>query len=354
MVRTCAARVSQFLQRLQRQLARIEGLEHRTVDEIVDFVEAEFWACDPLLCLWEEVSLPTGDHVRYRTELPIRPCFCLWRPCRSEVLGLFALIIKAIVVFNRTSTPVRSFYEFLCGSLRHRKLTSDVSQSGALCTPIAFGSCQAPVRVLAAAVVAVVASEIRTKQRSKAGQPTMGSLSTSLAAHFANWVEKNEDIKGMFERFAQLYNDPDETLRKSAAMDPYASLKEHRQTGNPPGNQITSSDQEGHALPNPADTRQTAEYVANPAAQVTIADRFTGWAAAGFILHYEPVKAFASADLRARREQGNIAMRQRLDQLAANKDDGVPEPPPDYQEAEQAKGPTSVTPAMPTSHVEGL
>ncbi|CAK9021929.1 unnamed protein product [Durusdinium trenchii] len=433
MVRTCAARVSQFLQRLQRQLARIEGLEHRTVDEIVDFVEAEFWACDPLLCLWEEVSLPTGDHVRYR----FGP-FCIdhqgHRSFQPNFDSSSQFLRVPLWIFAPSQAHFRCLTEWsLVHSDRLRQLPSSGEGTGSCggCCCVPGGFRRKP-----------------DKRRSKAGQPTMGSLSTSLAAHFANWVEKNEDIKGMFERFAQLYNDPDETLRKSAAMDPYASLKtlpgdtssptspmsSDKEEGPCPPNSLAGSiipeskaeepkvtppgkfsagcrqwllqdsgnqlqpfvelamrmrfpggpivveteRQEGHALPNPADTRQTAEYVANPAAQVTIADRFTGWAAAGFILHYErlleesqedplrpelrnagfavskAVKAFASADLRARREQGNIAMRQRLDQLAANKDDGVPEPPPDYQEAEQAKGPTSVTPAMPTSHVEGL
>ncbi|CAE7376164.1 Abhd12, partial [Symbiodinium necroappetens] len=33
LVRTCASRISLFLQRVQRQLDRIEGLEHKTVEE---------------------------------------------------------------------------------------------------------------------------------------------------------------------------------------------------------------------------------------------------------------------------------------------------------------------------------
>mmetsp|Transcript_57950 Transcript_57950/g.91667 ORF Transcript_57950/g.91667 Transcript_57950/m.91667 type:complete len:109 (-) Transcript_57950:77-403(-) len=108
-----------------------------------------------------------------------------------------------------------------------------------------------------------------------------------------------------------------------------------------------------------------------------MADRFSAWGTAGFMLHYDrlleatqedplrfelrhsglalskAIKAFASADLRARREQHSLVVRQRLENLG--KDEGLPDPPADIQ-ASEVKGaaPTSVTPAMPTSHVEGL
>ena len=41
-------------------------LESRPIVEVVEFVEAEFWASDPLLCLWEEVRVPGGERISLR------------------------------------------------------------------------------------------------------------------------------------------------------------------------------------------------------------------------------------------------------------------------------------------------
>lgn len=53
-------------------------------------------------------------------------------------------------------------------------------------------------------------------------QPTMGSLATAFAAHFVTWVEKNEDIREVFERFTRLYNEPEEALHRPI-MSPVTS-----------------------------------------------------------------------------------------------------------------------------------
>lgn len=124
--------------------------------------------------------------------------------------------------------------------------------------------------------------------------------------------------------------------------------------------------QDGQALPNLADARQTAEHAAGAkkrsvspkqvanCGQLAIGDRHTkmidgpinvferyaAWTTAGIMLHYErlleescqeplrwelrragcamskAIKAYASADFRARREQHNLVVRQRFDQLA--------------------------------------
>lgn len=425
MVRACAARVSHFLQRLQRQLARIEGLEHKAVDEIVDFVEAEFWGSDPLLCLWEEVSLPTGEHVRYRLG-PFSIDHQGHRSFQPDFHGSSQFLRVPLWIFAPSQAHFRCLAEWsLIHCERLRQLPSQHEGtggcSGCCCVPGGF-------------------RKKSHKKKGKPGHPTMGALSTSLAAHFAHWVEKTDEIKTMFERFAQLYNDPDEALRKSAAMDPLASLKTlpgdttplsekedslcppntlagmpeskaEEPKANPPGkfsaacrqwllnglgnppqpfvematrlrfpaqpSVVETERQEGQALPNPSDSRQTAEYVSQPG-QTAMAERFSAWSTAGFMLHYDrlleatqedplrpelrhsgiamskAIKAFASADLRARREQHSLVVRQRLENLG--KDEGLPDPPADIQASEVVKGaaPTSVTPAMPTSHVEGL
>lgn len=429
LVRTCASRVAHFLERLQRQLARIEGLEHKAVDEIVEFVEAEFWASDPLLCLWEEVSLPSGEHVRYR----LGP-FCIdhqgHRSFQANFHGSSQFLRVPLWIFAPSQAHFRCLAEWSlvhCERLRQLPNAAEGTGgcSGCCCVPGGFRK------------------RSDKKSKGKPKHPTMGALSTSLAAHFAHWVEKTDEIRSMFERFAALYNDPDEALRKSVAMDPQASLKtlpgdttplsEKEEGPCPPntlagsvvpeskmeepkttppgkfsaacrqwllesiGNQqqpfvemamrlrfpaekavVESERQEGQALPNPSDAKQTAEYVSSLASQATLADRFAAWDTAGFMLHYDrlfevqedplrsefrsagsamsrAIKAFASADLRARRELHSLVVRQRLDNLA--KDDGLSEFP---EAGDVVKGatphaaPTSVTPAMPTSHVEGL
>ncbi|CAJ1359061.1 unnamed protein product [Effrenium voratum] len=418
MVRTCARRVSHFLQRVQRHFSRIESLEQKAVDEIVDFVEAEFWACDPLLCLWEEVSLPSAEIVRYR----IGP-FCIdnqgKRTFEPEFDGSPQMLRVPLWIFAPSQAHFRCLSEWSlvsCERLRQMPAGESGGNCGCCCVPGGFCKKSA-------------------KKSKKTNQPSMGSLSTSLAAHFVHWVEKNEEMKGIFERFARLYSDPEEVTKlasagglkampgdttplsdkeeavcppnilasgpekvaESKARSPgmfSAACRQHLLEGlgnrqqpfvelatrvRCPAQQsvVDAERQEGQALPNPADSNATGEYVANPAAHVAMADRFTAWSTAGFMLHYErmleegggqadPVrpelrragsamsksmKAFAGGDLRARREQHNQTLRQRLDRVAA-KEDSVPEPPEDALQVKA--GPTSVTPAMPSSHVEGI
>jgi len=284
-----------------------------------------------------------------------------------------------------------------------------------------------------------------------------------LAAHFVNWVEKNDDIRGMFERFARLYNDADEVVQRvpdlasgpglktpvgdtspvaektsekteeavcppnilSGSVVPTeeirpklgaapgkfsAACRKHLLDGMgirsqsfvematrlrfPAGGFAQEAErQEGAQLPNPADFRATAETVANPTLQGLLADRYTDWATAGFMLHYErllagadangnvevagaqevgdptrlevrrtatamnkAIKAFASADLRARREQHNEALRQRLDRLVQKPEgDGEPEPVLPEEAKPTSPAAATITPAMQVaSHVEGL
>lgn len=47
--------------------------------------------------------------------------------------------------------------------------------------------------------------------------PTRGVLATSLAAHFVNWVDKTEEVKAIFSKFAELFRNPEQTLGRSVS-----------------------------------------------------------------------------------------------------------------------------------------
>eukprot|EP00440_Ansanella_granifera_P029504 gb/GFBE01032045.1/.p1 GENE.gb/GFBE01032045.1/~~gb/GFBE01032045.1/.p1 ORF type:complete len:898 (+),score=127.44 gb/GFBE01032045.1/:1-2694(+) len=215
LVRTCAARVSLFLDRVQRQLDRIEGLEQKSLEEVSEFVEAEFWACDPLLCLWEEVSLPSADVVRYR----LGPFSIDNQGNRSYHPGLGSGSSHSTPGPNLLRVPQWTF----CPSQAHfrclaewslvnserlqQKLPSGKSSSGSCCCVPS----PAPKK------------KSGKKDASTSMQPTKGALATSLAAHFANWVDKNEDIRGTFDRFVRLYKDPETALQRLALASPTIS-----------------------------------------------------------------------------------------------------------------------------------
>ncbi|CAE7242126.1 Abhd12 [Symbiodinium sp. CCMP2592] len=352
LVRTCASRISLFLQRVQRQLDRIEGLEHKTVEEIADFVEAEFWACDPLPCLWEEVSLPYGESVRYR----IGPFSLDSQGRRSyeqdngtgrSTYGAGPQLLRVpLWLFTPSAGHFRCLTEWsLLHSERLRRILPAAGDGGNGCCG---GCCAAGFRKKSA------------KSSKIASQPSMGALSTMLAGHYVQWVHKNEEIRGMVQRFVRLYNNPEEIAEAPADATAVRSLKTPEGDTTPlpekegifPPNILSGSvvpteepmakigpapgkfsaacrkyllegmgvktqtlielamrlrfpaapfaqeaeRQEGAQLSNPADFRATAEIVANPTLQVLLGDRYADWASAGYMLHYERLLAGASAD----------------------------------------------------------
>ncbi|CAE8711315.1 unnamed protein product [Polarella glacialis] len=209
MVRTCATRVAAFLERLQRKLDRIDSLECKSLEEVVDLVETEFWASDPLLCLWEEVSLPGGEHVRFR----LGPFSVDSRGQRSFDQGLGSgsssgggragpqLLRVPLWIHNPSQAHFRCLAEW---SLLHSERLQKNLPSAASSSQ-SSGCCCAPLG----------AKKKGTSQQGS-NQPSRGSLATSLAAHFCNWVEKTDEIRGLFERFVRLYKDPEEALRRHA------------------------------------------------------------------------------------------------------------------------------------------
>ncbi|CAE7252898.1 aho-3 [Symbiodinium sp. KB8] len=345
LVRTYASRISLFLQRVQRQLDRIEGLEHKTVEEIADFVEAEFWACDPLPCLWEEVSLPYGESVRYR----IGPFSLDSQGRRSyeqdngtgrSTFGAGPQLLRVpLWVFTPSTGHFRCLTEWsLLHSERLRRILPAAGDGGNGCCG---GCCAAGFRRKSA------------KSSKIASQPSMGALSTMLAGHYVQWVNKNEEIRGMVQRFVRLYNNPEEIAEAPAEAVQALKTPEGDTAPLPekegifPPNILSGSvvpteepmakigpapgkfsaacrkyllegmgvktqtlielamrlrfpatafaqeaeRQDGAQLSNPADFRATAEIVANPTLQVLLGERYADWASAGYMLHYERLPA---------------------------------------------------------------
>jgi len=212
MIRTCALRVSAFLERLQLQIDRIENLESKPLEEVIELVEAEFWASDPLLCCWEEIQLPHGQHVRTR----IGPFFIERTGTCGYDSGLGAgraaspdLLRVPLWIFCPSSAHFRCLAEWtLLQSPRLDKSLPAVRPKSSGCCGLC-GLCSKCRR--------------KKKPRGKRGQPdptvhpTRGVLATSLAAHFVNWVDKTDEVRAIFSRFVEMHRDPDLVMGRSVA-----------------------------------------------------------------------------------------------------------------------------------------
>lgn len=208
MIRTCALRVSAFLERLQQQLDCIDGLESKPLEEVIEFVEAEFWACDPLLCLWEEVRLPRGQWVRTR----LGPFYVESSGESGYDAGIGSgsasspdLLRVPLWVFCPSSAHFRCLAEWsLLHSERLERSLPAVSSHSSSC-------CCMPCK------------RRKKKPRGKGSpmdpnaHPSRGVLATSLAAHFVNWVDKTEEVKVIFSKFAELHRNPNEVFARSLA-----------------------------------------------------------------------------------------------------------------------------------------
>lgn len=205
MVRTCALRVADWLDRVQRQLDRVEGLESRRLEEVVRLVEAEFWASDPLLCLWEEIRLPQGERVRLR----LGPFSIGSGGERSYDPGLGCgsgsapnLLRVPLWVYAPSAAHFRCLAEWsLLSSERLRRNLPEIQPRGFCCVPSHR-----------------LTKRRKHPRRSAEGgqQPSRGALATALAAHFVNWVEKTDEIRALFVKFVDLYKNPEEALRRPA------------------------------------------------------------------------------------------------------------------------------------------
>eukprot|EP00927_Polykrikos_kofoidii_P028688 TRINITY_DN24987_c0_g1_i2.p1 TRINITY_DN24987_c0_g1~~TRINITY_DN24987_c0_g1_i2.p1 ORF type:complete len:914 (+),score=137.16 TRINITY_DN24987_c0_g1_i2:311-3052(+) len=208
MVRTCALRVGRFLDRLQRQLDRVENLQDKPLEQVVELVESEFWSCDPLLCLWEEIQLPRGDRLRLRLgpfsidNLGVRSFDAELGPGSSS--GGDNVLRVPLWIFSPSAAHFRCLAEW---SLLHSSRLEQTLPASS--KPPSSGACCVPCR--------------RSRAKQKSGQagpkvndsPTRGVLATSLAAHFVNWVMvKTKEVKAIFSRFVELYQNPDEMLQR--------------------------------------------------------------------------------------------------------------------------------------------
>jgi len=207
MLRLCAQRVNAFLEHLQRRLNNVESLSEKLVEEVVDMVEAEWWSCDPLLSLWEEVDLPSGSRVRIRLgpfsidnsgKKGYDPSIA---GASEDATGAAQRLRVPLCVFCPSSAHFRCITDWvLLNSERlERELPAGMSsQPGGCC-----GGC-APFGSLLR----------RKKVKGRQVRPTRETFCTFLAAHFVVWAEKT-DVKGAFRRFTELSRNPSECLGRA-------------------------------------------------------------------------------------------------------------------------------------------
>lgn len=212
MVRTCASRIREFLERIQQKLDLVEDLESKPVEEVVQMVEAEFWTCDPLLSLWEEVS--AGGEVRFRFG-PFSIDDAGGRHCRHGLAVLRSesdswqqsgLTRVPLWLFTPSASHFRCLAEW---SLLHSERLKNLpmgqsSNGGSTCccvpTPSLKGKEKRPSRFPA--------------------QTMLGALATSFAAHYVDAVEKMEDITELIRKFVDLYTDPKVAEKHEALRQP--------------------------------------------------------------------------------------------------------------------------------------
>lgn len=208
MTRTCAHRVSDFLLALQKKLDQVDSLEAKPIEEIIEVVEAEFWNSDPLLCLWEEVKLPDGDFCRTR----LGP---FWIDSnggsgfdRGSGAGRAAspdLLRAPLWVFCPSTAHFRCLAEWcLLQSERLEQNLPAAKKGGSCCCGFHRRRKKDPKKG-------------RRRGKEPAEHPTRGALATSLAAHFSNWVDRNDEIKAVIAKFAELYRNPNAAVGQPVA-----------------------------------------------------------------------------------------------------------------------------------------
>jgi len=206
MVRTCAHRVERFLERVQQRLNDIVDLEMKPVSELVELVEAEFYASDPLMCLWEEVTLPTGEVSRFR----LGPFFVSnsgeagYSP---ELPGESSADVLRIPLWVFSLSPAHYRYLTEWSLLHSERISRNLPDAR---SRTCFGPCCC---CASSSSSAQPARKRKKKADSRMSHPTRGVLATLLAAHYVSWVEKNEEIRVLLAKFAELHRRPEDSLR---------------------------------------------------------------------------------------------------------------------------------------------
>lgn len=210
LMRLCAPRLHAFLGGVQRLLDGLEDLEQRPMEDIVSLVDAEYWACDPLITVWEEVDLPRGDRVAIRAgpfvidnrgERSFEPNFSA--AAAEAPLGVAA---GGAAEVDRLRVPLWAF----CPTAQHLRCFAEwsVLNSERLhlsLDPVSGGCCCGPTSAMRRGH--------SSRRSSRSILPLQGALATSYAALFANWTkDKTDEADGLLARFAELYRAPEEAL----------------------------------------------------------------------------------------------------------------------------------------------
>eukprot|EP00928_Gymnodinium_smaydae_P021681 TRINITY_DN18489_c0_g1_i1.p1 TRINITY_DN18489_c0_g1~~TRINITY_DN18489_c0_g1_i1.p1 ORF type:complete len:950 (-),score=192.25 TRINITY_DN18489_c0_g1_i1:63-2912(-) len=221
-LRMTALRMDAFLARMQERIEDIEDLELRSVEEIVQLVQVEFWDQEPCLTAWEEVDLPRGDRVRLRVGpfsidnygvVAYEPGL----PGRSNASTVVVAAGAGESASTATTTseqrlrvPLKAFCPtvaqfrimtewLLLNSARLRQIRQDgvPRRCGCWC------GCRNTSRCL-----------WKGRRFAPKGLPERGAFATTYAAIFTNWVERSKDLKGLLARFVRLNEDPVTVLRQ--------------------------------------------------------------------------------------------------------------------------------------------
>eukprot|EP00927_Polykrikos_kofoidii_P041324 TRINITY_DN35234_c0_g2_i1.p1 TRINITY_DN35234_c0_g2~~TRINITY_DN35234_c0_g2_i1.p1 ORF type:complete len:921 (+),score=144.03 TRINITY_DN35234_c0_g2_i1:86-2848(+) len=296
LMKTCASRVAAYLDRLQRQLGRVEGLDQKLLEDVVDLVEAEFWESNPLLSLWEEIQLPRGDLVRFRMgpfwvdstgasgcdlsttapqtcdrvgdsgDFAAAELFCvpLWSftPLRSHFRCLaersllqFASLEQTL--FATRSQAPREGSAWCCVPCmraprrlpwRQPPSTAGASASAEAVSKPAVGSvCRGGRRDAAGTASASARRSARggsssRGKRQQTEQPTLETVATSFSVHFANWlfVKANGDENDIFQRFVELHQMPHLAVLAAAGDAARVTLLASEKPAHPTSPQSTS------------------------------------------------------------------------------------------------------------------
>eukprot|EP00928_Gymnodinium_smaydae_P017590 TRINITY_DN16727_c0_g2_i2.p1 TRINITY_DN16727_c0_g2~~TRINITY_DN16727_c0_g2_i2.p1 ORF type:complete len:976 (-),score=171.63 TRINITY_DN16727_c0_g2_i2:120-3047(-) len=216
MVKLCTRRVAAYLERMLQHLDVIEDLETKSVEDVVDLFEAEFWACDPLLCVWEEVQMCKGGRVRIRFG-PFsvdNTGATAYEPelggSAESKFGPNAKLLRVpLWVFGLRSSHFRCLAEW--GLLHSRRL----HQSLEIGAPAQNKSC-VPCR----------RSSSKKNSKTPDAQGSPGMFATWLAAYFVQSVFDRTDGMGtVIQRFMELYENPRIALSGQSRLPPGSGLE---------------------------------------------------------------------------------------------------------------------------------
>jgi len=197
LIRTCAVRMSEFLELLLLELEKSVGLEEQLLENVVTCVEAQYWRCDPLLSLWEEVSLDSSSHVA----IYLGPFF-VENSGKATYRGGIGdrSLANTLRVPLWVYQPPAEYFSYIAEWC----LLQSKSLQQSLPSPHQAG------RGDTSCCCCFPRHQPRSKRdgsraRELSKHPSREIFASQLAANFAHWVRKTAEIASMFDSFAGLH-----------------------------------------------------------------------------------------------------------------------------------------------------